>query len=136
VEELEQRYEFPETVRLLDGGTAGMELLGALGEADHLILIDALAAGRPPGTVVRVEGPDVPATFQARLSPHQLGISDVLAAATVTGDLPATMVLFGIEPESMATGLELSATTRASLEKVITAVIEELRDLGYPPRPR
>jgi len=133
VEELEQRYQFPEAVRLLDGGTAGMELIGAISEADHLILIDALAAGRPPGTVVRVEGEDVPATFQTRISPHQLGISDVLAAATITGDLPASMVLFGIEPESMATGLALSAVVRAGLEKIIKAVVEELTGLGLPP---
>ncbi len=133
VEELERRYQFPETVRLLDGGTAGMELIGAIAEADHLILIDALVAGRPPGTVVRVEGADVPATFQSRISPHQLGISDVQASAIVTDDLPGSMVLFGIEPESMATGLELSAIVRAGMEKIIKAVVAELTTLGLPP---
>lgn len=35
VEALEQRYTLPDFVEILDGGTAGMELLGDMASRDH-----------------------------------------------------------------------------------------------------
>jgi hydrogenase maturation protease len=136
VHELERKYRYPKAVEVLDGGTSGIELLGYIRNKDHLILIDAVKSGHPPGTVVRVEGEDVPATFLTRISPHQLGISDVLAAAKLTGELPAQMVLFGIEPKIMDTGLSLSKEVEDNLGKLVEAVVEELRNLGYNLQPR
>ncbi len=42
VEALEQRFHLPEQVEVLDGGTAGMELLSAMASRDHLIIADAI----------------------------------------------------------------------------------------------
>lgn len=127
---LERDYQFPDTVELVDGGTAGFELLGQISRRKHLILIDAIACGQKPGTVVRVEGEDVPATFMHRISPHQLGISDVLAAARLTDELPAGMVLFGVEPSEISTGLELSDTVQASFPKLVSAIADEINRLA------
>lgn len=135
IEELEKRYRFPEGVELLDGGTSGIELLSYIGNRDHLIIIDALKSGLAPGTVVRVEGEDVPARFMTRISPHQLGLSDVLAAATVSDQLPKNMVLFGVEPKTVELGLGLSKEVRASLDKLVRTVIEELGRIGFAVEP-
>jgi hydrogenase maturation protease len=135
VEELLKRFRFSEDVEVLDGGTAGLELLSYISNKDHLIIVDAVKSGHPPGTVVRVEGEDVPATFTARISPHQLGISDVLAAARLTEELPEHMVLFGIEPKRMETGLDLSKEVRGSLQKLVDIVVKEVRGFGYPVEP-
>jgi hydrogenase maturation protease len=131
VEELEHRYRFPEEVEILDGGTSGIELLRFFDGRDHLIIIDAVRADHPPGTVVRVEGAEVPATFETRITPHQLGLSDLLATAKLTDQMPAYLVLFGIEPKSLETGLGFSPEVEASVEKVVIHVAEELRRLGY-----
>ncbi len=135
VEELEKKYCFPEGVELLDGGTSGIDLLSYIGGRDHLIIIDALKSGLPPGTVMRVEGEDVPARFMTRISPHQLGLSDVLAAATISGRLPGNLVLFGIEPKTVRLGLGLSEEVRSSLDKLVGKVIEELERLGCAVEP-
>ena len=135
IEELDKRYCFPQGVELLDGGTSGIELLSYIGDRDHLIIIDALKSGLPPGTVVKVEGEDVPARFMTRISPHQLGLSDVLAAATISGQLPRNLVLFGVEPKTVRLGLGLSNEVRASLDKLISTVIEELGRIGCTVEP-
>ena len=44
VEALEQRYILPDYVEILDGGTAGMELLGDMANRDHLIIADAIVS--------------------------------------------------------------------------------------------
>lgn len=131
VEELGRRFRFPDNVELIDGGTAGIELLSYIRDRDHLIIIDAVKSGNPPGTVVRIEGRDVPAKFETKISPHQLGISDLLATATISGKLPEKMVLFGIEPKTVELGLGLSDEVKAALERLIEIVLEELRECGY-----
>lgn len=127
IHELERRYLFPDNVELMDGGTAGIELLRHINGRSHLIIIDALKNGKEPGTMVRLDGEEVPAVFRTRISPHQLGLSDLLAAAMLTDELPENLVLFGMEPNSLETGLELSGPVEASLDKLLTAVIDELR---------
>jgi hydrogenase maturation protease len=130
VEELERRYRFPENVEILDGGTSGIELLSYISGKDYLIIIDAIRSGNPPGTVLKVEGEDVPAQFLTRISPHQLGISDLLAAAKLTDEMPKQLVLYGIEPKDIVLGIGLSSEVRASLDRLIEVVVEELRSIG------
>jgi hydrogenase maturation protease len=135
VDEIERRFRFPEGVELLDGGTSGIELLSHIRNRDCLIIVDAIKSGFSPGTVVRVEGEDIPARFMTRISPHQLGLSDLLAAASLSGDLPPTMVLFGIEPKRVALGFELSVEVRDNLGKLVDTVLEELRVMGVSAEP-
>ena len=131
VEELENRFSFPEEVMLLDGGTAGIELLRYLEGRDLLILIDAMRAGLTPGQVFRVEGEEVPKRFMTKISPHQIGLSDLLAAGILTDQIPKQIILFGVEPEQLETGIILSAVVEASLEKIIGAILEALDTAGY-----
>lgn len=81
VEALEQRYILPDYVEILDGGTAGMELLGDMANRDHLIIADAIVSKKnAPGTMMILRDEEVPALFTNKISPHQLGTADVLSA--------------------------------------------------------
>jgi hydrogenase maturation protease len=131
VEALEQEFVLPAEVELLDGGTAGIELLDHIRERGLLVIVDAMRNGYPPGTVYRLEGEDVPAAFMTNISPHQLGISNLLATAQLSDCLPERTVLFGIEPEEISTGLGLSASVAGGLKKLISEVVKELADNGY-----
>lgn len=130
LKELERRYSFSDDIELLDGGTSGIELLRHIQGRDNLIIIDCMTFDRPPGTVYRVENEDVPSAFRTRISPHQLGLSDLLAALMLTDGLPGNLVLFGVEPKSVDIGLELTGTVESSLDKLINAVVDELRKIG------
>lgn len=132
VEELENRFSFPDEVMLLDGGTAGIELLRYIEGRDLLIIIDAMRADLAPGTVFKVEGEDVAKRFMTKISPHQIGLSDLLAAGILSDNIPKQVILFGVEPERMETGITLSNVVEASLEKIIAAILDELTDAGYP----
>jgi len=132
VEELENRFAFPEEIMLLDGGTAGIELLRYIDGRDLLILIDAMRADLAPGTVFKVEGEDVAKRFMTKISPHQIGLSDLLAAAILSEQMPKQNTLYGVEPESLETGIVLSPAVEASVEKIISAILTELEAAGYP----
>jgi hydrogenase maturation protease len=136
IEELEKKYEMPDGVELLDGGTAGIELLQYIDNRDVLILVDVINTGSAAGTISRFEGEDVPAFFQKKISPHQLGISDLLATARLTGSVPNKIVLLGVDPQSIDTGLELTEVVAGKISVLAGLVAEELRSLGLVVEPR
>jgi hydrogenase maturation protease len=130
IEELQNRYIFPDNVELLDGGTSGIELLSYISGKDYLIIIDAIKGNMPPGTVLKVDGEDVHAKFRTRISPHQIGISDLLASACLTGELPKQLIMFGIEPKTISMGIGFSDEVKSGFERLLSVVIEELERVG------
>lgn len=131
IETLKRDFVLPEEVEVIDGGTSGMELLDELAYAAHLIIVDAVLTGRPPASIVRLAGPEVPVFFRTKISPHQLGLSDVLAALALTGEMPKDVVLIGIEPLSLDPAMELTAEVSAQLPGVVNMVVAEIRGLGF-----
>jgi hydrogenase maturation protease len=136
VEALQRRFVLPDIVEVVDGGTTGMELLPDLQGAGHLIVIDAVRVGKPPGSVVRLEGDAVPAFFKTKLSPHQVGLSDVLAALRFSGSAPEHVVLIGVQPVSLDLKMELSPEVAARLDQVLDLVTAELAAIGCPAQVR
>lgn len=130
IKALEERYLLPEGVQALDGGTAGMDLLACLDGIAQLIIIDAVKADGPAGRLLCWHDDEVPASLVSKISPHQLGLSDLLAAASLTASLPRRLTLLGIVPESIATGISLSTAARAGMAEAIAAVAAELRVQG------
>ncbi|WP_420239003.1 HyaD/HybD family hydrogenase maturation endopeptidase [Telmatobacter bradus] len=136
IEALVQSYDLAEAVEVIDGGTAVMELLPDLENVDHLIVIDAVRCGQPPASVVCMVGDQVPVFFKTKLSPHQVGLCDVLAALRFKGAAPGRIVLIGVQPQSMELGMELSPEVQTALKKVLTLVVEELDTCGQSARLR
>jgi hydrogenase maturation protease len=136
VESFQQRYVIPEGVDVLDGGTAGMDLLDALSARSHIVIVDAVRTGAQPGTIVRLTGADVPALFSNRISPHQLGISDVLAILRLVDQEPRHIALIGIVPFDLDLGLALSDAIAARVDDMVELVAEELRSHGFSMVPR
>jgi len=119
LEILEQRYDFPEGVDRLDGGTTGMGLLDVISGRQHLLVLDAMQTGDPPGTLVRLAGDEVPVYFGMRISPHQLGLSDVLATLELSGERPADVTVLGLEQAGLsAAGQTWPDSVLKALEKL------------------
>ena len=130
---LERDFDFPDGVRCVDGGTSTQELLGDLEDLDHLIVLDAVAAGFAPGSMIRLEGKSVPQAFTTKLSPHQIGIADLLAMLTFTGHAPKRVLLLGVEPAVLTLSMDLSPGVAARLPELCAQVVAELGALGLAP---
>ena len=135
VEEYARRFTIPAEVEILDGGTSGIELLQYIRGRDLLIIVDVVRCGTQPGSLCRLEGAEVPALFQKKISPHQMGISDLLATAHMTGSMPKRVVLLGIEPKSIDTGLELSADVGGNVGALAEMIAGELSSAGLSTSP-
>jgi len=130
VRRLQERFVFPEKVRLLDGGTLGLDLLPQLEGVGRLLIVDALEMQREPGTIVRLSGEEVPRAFAGKLSVHQMGLQDLLAVAELQGHLPPEIVVWGVQIATIELGLQLSAAVGQALEQVVDAVAAELAAWG------
>lgn len=130
VERLQKLYEFPQEVQVLDGGTLALDLLPYVEDADRLLVIDALEMTARPGTVARLEGDEVPAFLSVKVSPHQIGLADLLAAARLRGLYPEELVLWGVQPGELKVGLELSPPVATQVEVLIEKALAELRQWG------
>jgi len=135
-EALRAAYEVPENIEVIDGGTAGMELLDPLSGVDLLVVLDAVKAKRAPGTVICLTGKEVPVFFRSKLSPHQVSICDVLASLEFAGDPPKDLVLIGCEPESLELGTELTPAIAAKVPEMVASAIEQLAARGIRLEPR
>ena len=132
VEALGRDYRFAPGIELLDGGTAGMELLEAMASRDHIILADAVRSGNPPGTVVTLQGEEIPTLFGRKISPHQLGLADVLSALHMTGESPKRLSLIGVEPESLEPRIGLTSVVAAAMGEARARILRLLAEAGCP----
>lgn len=132
IEALEQNYQFQPEIALIDGGTQGLFLLEYVTDSSHLLILDAIDYGLPPGTVKVVENDDVPRFLGAKkMSLHQTGFQEVLQVAQLTGKFPEQLVLLGCQPALLDDyGGSLTPAVKAAINPVIGLAIERLQQWG------
>jgi hydrogenase maturation protease len=132
VEAFEQRYRLPEDVIAIDGGTSSMELIDELSNLDFLLVFDTIVAGKPPGTIIKLAGDEVPAFFRRKLSPHQISLSDLLASLEFLGQAPKDIVVIGVQPVTLELGMDLTEPVAVRVPEVIEMGAAEFAARGCP----
>ncbi len=121
-----QKMHLPDNVELIDGGTAGADLLDVLAERQKVIVIDAIQADCEPGTVLRFTADELVQPEGVGMSLHELGLGEALTMTRQLGCAPENVVVFGIKAKDIVSGLELSEEIAASVPKVIELVLAEI----------
>jgi hydrogenase maturation protease len=121
-----QTAPLPDEVELLDGGTAGLDLLAVVEGRHSVIVIDAVDGDMPPGTMYRFT-PDQIETTTVRLdSLHQFGLLETLRMAELIGGAPESTVIIGVQPETIGWGEALTGTIEGALPRIIKQVRQEI----------
>lgn len=131
VDTLSRRWSDTPDLQFLDGGIWGMRVLPHVEGAKRLLIVDAIRAGRAPGTLVRLERGEIPRHFRQKLSPHQIDLSEVLALAELRGTFPSEAVALGIEPERVEPYAEISPPVRARIPELLDAIERQLAEWGH-----
>ncbi|NIN65755.1 MAG: hydrogenase maturation protease [Anaerolineae bacterium] len=128
VRELEKR-SLPAYVHVVDGGTAGLNLLDLMIGHERVIIIDAVDGGAQPGTLYRFSPQEIAEDVERLpLSLHQMEVLNVLQLATYLGQPLPPIVVYGIQPETIDWSTELSATLRSRMEGLLHAVLNEVSE--------
>jgi hydrogenase maturation protease len=138
VEEFHARYETGDDVTILDGGTQGLYLVQFVEACDQLLVFDAIDYGLEPGTLRIVRDTDVPHFMGAKkMSLHQTGFQEVLAAADLLGRYPSRLALIGCQPQDLEDwGGPLTAPVVTAIDPALGAAAETLAGWGVALRSR
>jgi hydrogenase maturation protease len=123
-------------IEVLEAGTALFDLAPEIARHSHVVLVDAIRAGAPPGTVYRMEWrPGLAGTPAAGLplSLHDWGFLETLRAIELLGMLPARLTIIGAEPARVEPGTELSEPAAMAKQRIVE-MIERLAEADWPAR--
>lgn len=131
IRHLEENYEFPDTVVVKDGGTAGIYMSPFLEECDPIIVIDVVDIDAEPGSLHYYSGEDVKAgRLSTRMSPHQLGLLEILEICKLRDAAPETIEFYCVVPKSLETSTELSEVVAPRVEEISEIVLKRLAEIG------
>jgi len=120
-----QKDKFPD-VEFVDAGTGGFALLHLIANRKKVILIDCALMGTRPGTIKRFAPEEVESIKKiSGQSLHEADILKVVEMSKQLGEEPKEIIFFGIEPETITEGEELSETIRDRIEEYIKVISEE-----------
>jgi hydrogenase maturation protease len=138
---LEAPGALPDGVRLIETGTGGLGIVYELMEGyDVLIVVDALEAGREPGTVIVVE-PSVPAPADISVEDRQEMFSNlhlaepsrVFVLARAMGVLPEHVFLVGCQPAVVDDLAEALSSPVARAVQVAAERVSRLAEVALGP---
>lgn len=109
----------PPRVLVVEVGTAVLDALHLCEWADKILVMDAMQADNPPGTIyVFRTGDGEGRDLQASL--HELGFLEALKL--LPNRVKAEIVVLGIEPEVIDYGIDLSPTLQAMMPLILQGV--------------
>jgi hydrogenase maturation protease len=132
VAELLGNRVLPAGMKVVDGGTGGLDLVNLMEGWPRVIFVDAANMGREPGQFVRF------ALDEARLlgkdeslSIHDAGLREALLLAQALSVLPDEVVIYGVQPAHIAWDSGLSPEVEGVLPKLVATILEEIEDNGW-----
>ena len=136
LERLRADWDWPEAVRLEDGGTWGLALLPVIEATDRLLVVDAINVGGAPGDPVILEREEIPRYFHHKLSPHQIDLREVFALCALRGTMPAEVRAIGLQPGRIEWAESLSPAVAAGVAGLASRVVEAVAAWGQRAVPR
>jgi len=119
-----------EGVRLLDGGTGGINILMEFDGVSDVILIDATRDGKPAGCITFLQ-PENVGDLPRGLGAHDFGLKDLFAVSALLGKMPK-IHLFTISVEEIRPMcMELSNPVSGAMSEVMRKVRELAGKLAF-----
>ncbi len=121
--------DLPAGVEFVDGGTHSYDLVDFFCQAESLIIVDAMQAGGEPGTIYRAPLEELGLKpKEPGISLHDLHFIEAVQMVNLLGHYPSIMV-FGVEPEVIGWGMELSPRVAEKLPRLTELIALEIKQL-------
>lgn len=128
---LQENYSFPDNVEIQDVGTAGIYMAPFLEECDPILVIDVVDIAGEPGSFHFFTLDDVKAgNFQTRMSPHQLGLLEILEVSKLRDAAPEQIEFYTVIPKELEESIELSDVVEQRKVEVAEMILARLAGMG------
>ena len=119
-------HPFPDEIEVIDGGTAGYELINFFEGKEKVIIVDAVKTDDTPGSVYKMDLSVVQEDETVQLSLHQIGLKNVFKMASMM-DLNPEVTLVGIVPKDYQDyNIGLSEEVEKAIPLAIETVLKEI----------
>jgi len=116
----------PDEIEVIDGGTAGYELINFFEGKEKVIIVDAVKTNDTPGSVYKMDLSLVQEDETVQLSLHQIGLKNVFKMASLM-DLNPEVTLVGIVPKNYQDyNIGLSDEVEKAIPLAIETVLKEI----------
>jgi len=120
-------HSLPKGVEVIDGGTAGYELINFFEGKEKVIIVDAVKTNDTPGSVYKLDLALVQEDETVQLSLHQIGLKSVFKMASLM-DLNPEVTLVGIVPKDYQDyNIGLSDEVEKAIPLAIETVLQEIK---------
>lgn len=116
---LKDRLDAQPGLEWVGGNVLGLSLLPLVNECSHLLVLDGLDAGHPPGSPVEISRESLRLYARMRIGDHQASFQEALVMATMRGGLPPDLRLVGAQICDLSFGIGLSPPVAAVLPWMI-----------------
>ncbi len=117
----------PPHVKLVDGGTSGIDVIFHMEGAEQVIFVDACSTGSEPGTVFQVPQSDIeelPSNEEANLHSIKWYHAIALAKHLLNGKYPKNVDIYLIEGKNFSIGEDLSPEVEAAMKDLAEYIVK------------
>ncbi|MBN1393323.1 MAG: HyaD/HybD family hydrogenase maturation endopeptidase [Sedimentisphaerales bacterium] len=114
-------------VDFADAGTGGMSILHLIEGRDKVIFIDCAKMGEEPGVIKKFTPREIKSNKAlSHQSLHEFDLIKIINMSDKLGRSPAEIVIFGIEPDTVKPGCELSKILADRIDEYVAVICKEL----------
>jgi hydrogenase maturation protease len=125
VKKIKTKIAESKNLKLVDGGTLGLDLLNYIEWADILILIDAIDIDKPPGTIIKsIINDDL--NLKLTKTSHEIDLEDLLFSAKLLNILPEKIIFYGIQIKNITMQYALSKEVEEKIDELCDHIYKEL----------
>jgi hydrogenase maturation protease len=117
---------------ILEQSGAVTALLDAWRGERAVIVLDAVAAGKPPGTLLRLDARREP--MPVRLfshSTHAFGVAEAVELGRALGELPDQLIIFGMQGGDFTPSAAISPAVAIAMDEALCRVRQELAHMRH-----
>ncbi len=120
-----RRHLLPDDMRVIDGGTVGIELAAHFEGAAKVIFMDAIRLDAPVGTIVRFTGDEIPADHGSAGSAHGSSLAEVISFCRSFLTPLHIVVYCVVVPDTQRVSIHLTKRVSDVLPALVHSVLHE-----------
>jgi hydrogenase maturation protease len=110
-------------IELIDGGTAGFDLIPLMQGRRRIVIVDALKSDEKPGSIYRFHEEHLAAS-ENRISLHESGIMEIIRTLRLMGENPEVEIV-GVVPENISEfEINISKAVSECIPAAINTILE------------
>jgi hydrogenase maturation protease len=122
-----KNIKLPPDVELAEIGPAVIDALPLMENREKIIIVDALRADEPPGTILRIPAEEALGRNKDKLSLHQMNIVDMLELSAQLGYKSETVIIGMAIEEPISPTEKLSEQIKKNIPSLIRAILKEIK---------